>query len=289
MEFTKNQEKALQICVKRFLDKEKYTIISGYAGSGKTTILKYIIEALGQYNINPITDVAYCAYTGKAAQVLKNKGCPNAQTAHRLLYDSVPLKNGGFKNIPKKVLSYKVVVVDECSMLPKSMLEILLSHNVYVIFSGDPGQLPPINPKEANTLLDRPHIFLDEITRQALDSGIIRLSMLIREGKSFENFDSKDAKIVKKKDLVTGHLQWADQILCATNNTRVMINNTCRSLRGYTEPIEDGEKIVCLSNHWDLVNSRGYALTNGCIGVLHNICDSFVTYHMSYGVPNNRI
>lgn len=289
MEFTKNQAKALDICIQRFREGQRYTTISGYAGSGKTTILRYIIEALGQLGVNPYTNVAYCAYTGKAAQVLKNKGCQNAQTAHRLLYDSVPLHNGGFKHIPKIVLPYKVIVVDECSMLPNSMLKVLLNHNVYIIFSGDPGQLPPINPKEANTLLAAPHIFLDEITRQALDSGIIRLSMLIREGQSFNNFESNDAKIFSKNEFVTGHLEWADQILCATNNTRISINNECRRLRGYTKPIEEGEKIVCLSNHWDIVNSQGYALTNGCIGTLSNIFDSRVAYPFYMGVPNNRI
>lgn len=46
--------------------------------------------------------------------------------------------------------------------------------------------------------------------RQALDSGIIRLSMLIREGKSIDNFKSDDALVLSKNKLNTGMLQWAD-------------------------------------------------------------------------------
>ena len=47
-------------------------------------------------NLNPETDVAYVAYTGKAATVLQTKGCPNATTAHKLLYEAKPRPNGTF-------------------------------------------------------------------------------------------------------------------------------------------------------------------------------------------------
>ena len=50
-----------------------YTVISGYAGSGKSTLVRFIVDALGFDE----DDVAYVAYTGKAANVLKNKGCKN--------------------------------------------------------------------------------------------------------------------------------------------------------------------------------------------------------------------
>ena len=66
-------------------------------------------------------------------------------------------------------------------MLPQEMIDLLLSHNVYTIFLGDPAQLSPIDGKQ--TILDNPHIFLDEIVRQALDNPIIKLSMQIRNGK----------------------------------------------------------------------------------------------------------
>ena len=63
---------------------------------------------------------------------------------------------------------------------------LLFSHNVYVICLGDPFQLPPIEKDEDNHLLDNPHIFLDEIMRQATESGIIRLTMDIRDKKPLE-------------------------------------------------------------------------------------------------------
>ena len=85
MILTNKQQEGLKIAVQRYKDREPYTVISGYAGSGKSTLIKFIISALGLED----DEVAYVAYTGKAAQVLKQKGCPNAETAHKLLYKAV--------------------------------------------------------------------------------------------------------------------------------------------------------------------------------------------------------
>ena len=110
--------------------------------------------------------MAYATYTGKAAEVLRKKGNAGACTLHKLLYDHRPLQSGGFWRVPKDHLDVDIVVIDEVSMVPKTMIDLLLSHKVYVIFLGDPFQLPQILKDEDNHLLDHPHIFLDEIMRQ---------------------------------------------------------------------------------------------------------------------------
>lgn len=270
MVLTNRQEEGLKIAVSRYNNKEPYTVISGYAGTGKSTLINFIIEAL---NI-PKEQVCYIAYTGKAASVLASKGCPNARTAHKLLYKAKPLPNGGFHFYPVKHLEgdYKVIVVDEVSMLPKTMWELLLSHKVYVIALGDPGQLPPINKDEDNEVLKNPHVFLDEIMRQAKDSEIIRLSMWIREDKRLSDFPvdntgNGQVKIFSKNEVVSGMYDWADQILCATNNKRNEINNYVRKQKGFGLEPEIGDKIISLRNHWEYFSSSGnFALTNGSIG-----------------------
>jgi exodeoxyribonuclease-5 len=208
---TKKQEEGLKIAVERFRNNEKYTIISGYAGSGKSTLVKFIISAL---EIDPDNEVAYVAFTGKAAAVLTQKGCPNATTAHKLLYRAKPMPNGTYKFIPKDVLEegIRVVVVDEVSMLSKDLWHQLLKHPVHIIALGDPAQLPPINPEDDNHVLDKPHIFLDEIMRQAQDSEIIRLSMWLREGKPLAQYpcSKEQVQIINKGDIVTGMYEWAD-------------------------------------------------------------------------------
>ena len=59
-------------------------------------------------------------------------------------------------------------------MLPKNMWDLLLKYKIYVLAIGDPEQLPPVDPEQFNGVLDHPHIFLDEIVRQAQDSEIIK-------------------------------------------------------------------------------------------------------------------
>ena len=228
---TKKQEQGLREAVARYESGEKYTVISGFAGSGKSTLVKFIIEAL---HVDPQTEVAYVAFTGKAASVLAQKGCPNATTAHKLLYRAKPMPNGTYKFIPRDVLEkdIRIVVVDEVSMLSKDLWKQLLKHPVYVIALGDPFQLPPINPDDDNHILDKPHVFLDEIMRQAQDSEIIRLSMWIREGKPLITYpcSCEQVQVIHKNDVITGMYEWADQILCATNRKREDVNRIVREL-----------------------------------------------------------
>lgn len=105
-------------------------------GTGKSTLVKFIIAAL---NLNP-DDVAYVTFTGKAASVLRHKGCPNAMTAHKLLYYSKRLPSGKYIFKPRPILegNYSLIVVDEISMLPNDLWELLLSHKKHVIALGDP-------------------------------------------------------------------------------------------------------------------------------------------------------
>jgi len=271
MILTKKQEEGLKTAVARYQAGEKYTVIAGYAGTGKSTLVRYIIDAL---NINE-DDVCYCAFTGKAAEVLRKKGNKNACTLHKLLYESIPKPDGGFIRKTKPSIDYKIVVVDEVSMAPKTLIDLLFTHNVYAICLGDPGQLPPIEKDENNHLLDHPHIFLDEIMRQAQESEIIQLTMKIRNGESIDYYDGKEVKIIPYSQLNTGVLQWGDQILTATNAKRQLINNQMRQLLKYPNHPVDGDKMICLRNYWEDFSIEGDPLINGTIGILKN---SFQTW-----------
>lgn len=272
MELTNKQEAGLKEAITRHHNLERYTVISGYAGTGKSTLVRFIIDALDVDE----SKVAYCAYTGKAADVLRKKGNKNSMTLHRLLYDSFPRPGGGFIRVPKKHLEYKIVVVDEVSMVPKTMIDLLLSYRVYILFLGDPFQLPQIDKNEEHNLLVSPHIFLDEIMRQEAESEIIRLTMKIRAGEPIDFNKGKEVYIIPKKELVTGHLLWADQILCATNNVRHNVNNQMRQLLGYSGTLQTGEKIIIKRNYWDIFNDDGDVLVNGTIGIVDNPFESFV-------------
>lgn len=267
MELTAKQQEGLKIALERYKNGEKYTVISGYAGTGKSTLVKFIIDAL-----EPEPNrVVYATFTGKAAEVLRKKGNPNAQTLHKLLYHTKPLKTGGFYRTPKTSLApASIVVVDEVSMVPKDMIDLLLKFKVYVLFLGDPFQLPMIDKAQSHTLLDHPHIFLDEVMRQAKESEIIRLTMKIRAGERIEYGKGSEIQVATPKDLCTGMYTWADQIICAKNITRHAINKQIRELNGYTGFLQDGEKVIIKRNYWDDCNEEGNALVNGSTGILRN-------------------
>ena len=267
MVLTDQQLTGLAIAIKRYKAGEKYTVISGYAGSGKSTLVKFLVAALQI----PEDEVVYACFTGKACNVLQQKGNKNVSTLHRLLYEHRPKSDGTFFRLPlPDIEPYRLVIVDECSMVSKELIQQLLKHQVHVIFLGDPFQLPPINPEDDNHLLDNPHVFLSEIHRQAQESEIIRVSMDIRAGRPLERLDGKDVKIINRDDLVEGMYTWADQILCAKNETRIGINNHMRELLGREGEPQEGDKVICLRNYWDVLDNEENPLINGTIGILQN-------------------
>ena len=103
------------------------------------------------------------------------------------------------------------------------------------------------------------------------------MSKKIREGETFEEEFKKgnEVQIYSMKELNTGMLTWADQILTATNATRISVNSKIRDMLGRGTMPEDGDKIICLRNYWDIFENEESALVNGTIGYLKNCYDSF--------------
>lgn len=269
MVLNNGQKQALKIAIKRYKDGEKYTCISGPAGSGKSTLIKFIIAALNL----PEDKVGYATFTGKAAQVLKSKGCKNAITLHKLLYKALPKGDGTYMFVPKDTLDedFQLIVIDEISMVSITLWNLLLKYGVHVLCLGDEAQLPPIMADEDNHVLDNPHYHLTEIVRQAKESEIIRLATHIREGNPISTFaaSNQQVMIINKADLMTGHYLWADQILCAKNETRNTLNAQMREILQYpADKPTTNDKVISLRNHWDYLSMDGNPLTNGCIGTL---------------------
>ena len=271
---TKNQQKAVDIAFDHF-KKRQETIIAGYAGTGKSTSVRFLLEKLENELGVFEDDVMFSAFTGKACQVLTNKGC-RAMTLHKLLYKVKVDKYGDISFELKDHLPYKLVVIDECSMAPLSMIEELRTFNIPIVFLGDPGQLPTINKEDDNHLLEHPDIFLTEVLRQALDSPIILLSMKIRKGESIDDFNYDEAKVIHRNQLTEEDLKNANMILVGTNKMRQKINKAMRAFYGKKGIIDEGEKLICTQNYWeDLIE---VSLTNGTVGNFSHWRESSKSY-----------
>lgn len=262
---TPDQEKARKSALDNYSKGKPYTIIAGLAGTGKSTVTKTIIDS---FNIKP-EQVLAGSFTGKASLRLQEQGFHDAQTLHKIFYKShkIPGTNE-FIHIPKEkseFSQYKVILVDEISMVPNSMMKIIAKSGLFMIGLGDPFQLPPIG--KDNGMLSDPDIFFDKIIRQAEDNTIIRLAHEIRNGIPVKPFSDDNVIMVPKEELTTGMLTWADQVLCGLNATRNSYNNIIRNELGFTGNQPNwGEKIIFLQNNWEFTNRDGNPLINGLIG-----------------------
>ncbi|MBQ0822203.1 AAA family ATPase [Microvirga sp. HBU67558] len=216
----------------------------GYAGTGKTTLAKHIAE-------NVDGEVAFGAYTGKAALVLRTKGCTEASTIHSMIYRSRESDENG----PQFVLNRQapaskadLIIIDECSMVDEELGRDLLSFGQPVLVLGDPAQLPPV--KGGGFFTDgEPDVMLTEVHRQAKDNPIIHLSMTVREGGRLGPGTYGESRIIHRREIDAAAVMAADQVLVGLNKTRRLYNTRLRELNGYRDPMPAaGEKLVCLRN-----------------------------------------
>lgn len=276
IKLTEVQKQAVDLALNHFRV-GKNTIIAGYAGTGKSTLVRFFIQELLNKKLIAENEITFTAFTGKACQILTNKGCP-AVTLHKLLYDVIAWPNGSVSFELKYELDYKLVIVDECSMVPMNMYQELISFGVPLVFLGDPGQLPPIQEGADNHLLSYPDIFLTEVLRQAQDSPIIRLSMKIRNHESIDDFNFPEARVIHKNQLKIEDLKTADMILVGTNDMRKKVNKAMRKLLGKKGLIDENEKLICTLNYWE--NEIEDSLTNGTVGLLREVKDSEKNYSL---------
>ncbi len=204
----------------------------GYAGTGKTTLARHLAETVAG-------EVAFAAFTGKAAHVMRGKGCRGAGTIHSLIYRT----RGEDENGPTFVLNHdsaagkaELIIIDECSMVDEEIGRDLLSFGTPVLVLGDPAQLPPIAGGGFFTEAE-PDIMLTEVHRQAADNPIVRLSMIAREGGRLEEGRYGDSRVVDRDAIDQEEVLAADQVLVGRNLTRRNYNARIRELLGRESPV----------------------------------------------------
>lgn len=215
MELTSQQNKVFDK-IKEFMDSDAPVfILRGYAGTGKTTMVKFLVDYLRKSR-----HVALMAPTGRAARVLSEKTGYPAFTIHKAIYAKACLVSKKVKDVAESEFKFVfpvmqieyggnlVAIVDEASMVcsrkiehelfvfgTDNLMEDLLTYirpsfGGKVIFVGDPAQLPPVGEPFSNAL--RAEYFeergfkvfeeeLTEVLRQKGDSVILKNAMMIRD------------------------------------------------------------------------------------------------------------
>ena len=215
MELTTQQNKVFEQ-IKVFLKSDASVfILRGYAGTGKTTMVKVIADYIKQNR-----QLVMMAPTGRAARVLNKKTGHDAVTIHKAIYGKAHVQPKKVKDVAESEFKFVfpinqsenggniVAIVDEASMVCSRKIE----HELFmfgtdnqmddlltfvrpnfggkVIFVGDPAQLPPVGESVSNAL--RAEYFqekglkvieaeLTEVLRQKNDSVILKNAMMIRD------------------------------------------------------------------------------------------------------------
>lgn len=268
MNWSPQQEQALE-AVRRWIDADiapQIFRLFGFAGTGKTTLAIEIAKMVKG-------GALFASFTGKAALVMRKKGCYGASTLHSLIYKPRRKNRGNEeqdRDIPmweinpdSALREAKLLIIDECSMVNEDLAKDVLSFDVPVLVLGDPAQLPPVGGTGYFTEAV-PDVMLTEIHRQAADNPIIRIATQIRLGERLQVGSHKGhatghgVTILLRTNLKLSSELAADQVLCGKNDTRVTINRRLREqLRAEGKlPAGDhlpviGDRIICLKNKRD--------------------------------------
>ena len=206
--------------------KDDVFLLKGFAGTGKTTLVGTVVSSLWKTRMKAVL----MAPTGRAAKVMSNYANTQSFTIHRKIY--FPKKQGGGGGIQFVLAPNKhrntIFIVDEASMIPDaptdsklfgngSLLDDLIQfvysgHNCKLILIGDTAQLPPVHlnlspaldPDKLALNYDKEvvRLELDEVVRQAEDSGILVNATLLREQLQSSFTDEFKFHLSSFKDIV---------------------------------------------------------------------------------------
>ena len=190
----------------RAINDNNVTIITGGPGTGKTTIIKSIIEIYKQKKYK----IVLCAPTGRAAKRMTETTGEEASTLHRLLEigkvdeESLFKKDNEYQGAP---IDGDIIIVDEVSMVDMFIMSYLLDciyKGPKLILVGDCDQLPSVGPgsvlKDLITSERIVTVHLDKIFRQAAKSKIIVNAHRVNNGKKFISKEDPEMEEDSKQD-----------------------------------------------------------------------------------------
>ena len=267
-------------------------IIKGYAGTGKTTLIKHICDFLDTIEV----PFLLTAPTGRAARILSEKTKLSAKTIHSTIYnpsfsdfddeekeDEILL----FSTKSDNELSETVMIIDEASMISDKIdegsqlqfgsgsllkdiiafMNLKTNNNNKIIFVGDPAQLPPVNDPlspalskdylKENYKLNVSEATLKEIIRQDKESPIISNSIRLRESLENDYYDNLD---FQESDEIIKQNSFDDIRFSEINIDRVIISFTNRRALYYN--LSYREKVLNFDNSKLSLGDRLLVISN---------------------------
>ena len=182
------------------INENNVCIITGGPGTGKTTIIKAIIELYKKHGMKPVL----CAPTGRAAKRMTETTGEEAKTLHRLLeIAGMADDTDNFNtNLLVTPIDGDIIIVDEASMLDMFLMNYLVKaiyKGTKLVLVGDIDQLPSVGPGSVlKDLIDSEQVHtirLNQIFRQAAKSKIIVNAHRVNEGKNFIEGKIKNTKL----------------------------------------------------------------------------------------------
>lgn len=287
--------------------KNPISVITGGPGTGKTTVLQGLVmvyallNKLNIFNESIVDKIALAAPTGRASRRMKEVMDIPAFTIHKLLGADY---TGQFYHNENNLLPQNLYIIDETSMIDIFLADQLMRaipKDAKVVLVGDKDQLPSVSPGQVLSDIIAsnkvPVIFLDEIHRQAKNSGIIGFSNDVNKQRvNLETLDSKDDILFVKMHefeiidylikltenaLESGYDLIEDiQILIPIYRSQVGIDAVNKAFQNYFQKDKDtfvqfgstryfiGDKVIQLKNDVDK------DIMNGDIGIVKDIITS---------------
>jgi ATP-dependent exoDNAse (exonuclease V) alpha subunit len=264
IEYTNDQQATLNLVASTINSHSgsKELIISGFAGTGKTTILYNMVKYA--LSTSKFKELFILAPTNKALVVLKSKIALNEKyfsTLHSVLYGA-PDEDGNW--VQSKTMYNSIVFIDESSMISMEVLNDIRKTfvNCLIIYLGDGYQLEPVgnDPK----LLKYPSITLQQVMRNAGD--ILNYSIDIRNNRRIvapTNYNS--INIVSFGYALSSYIEELKKeedsiFLVADNKKRVEVNKIVRRTLGYLQDVVNNEKLIAINNSLSLANGETFII-----------------------------
>lgn len=280
------------------LIENKISILTGGPGTGKTTCVKVLCEAI----LNEGKTFALASPTGRASKRLTESTGYSAKTLHRLLEYTGRGKYSFFKRNENFPLDEDYIIIDEASMLDIYITNNLLkavSSKTSLIFIGDVDQLPSVGTgsilRDMKESLIIPTYALSTVYRQGKESYIIKNANNIKDNKNLEIVNNSDFSF-KEVDTEIDVYNFIKkciyhkkefQILCPVKNGSLGTHRLNEIMQSYLNPsnvykreifvngklFREGDRVIQLENNYDK------DVFNGEMGVIKTITSDKITVY----------